>query len=336
VWGGGKRLSNIELLRIVSMALVLLIHFALTFKVTHQSLVETPIKSIVFTELHSLSIVCANCFILISGYFGIRWKIRSFCSLIYQILFWLALGYLINEFLLRGHHIGIFGMMSNYFGCRWFVPAYLALYIVSPMLNSFIEMKSNKQLGLFILIFYLYSTIVGYLLRSSEFNEGMSAMSVVGLYLIGAYLRRSNAKWLSLPGRKDLAVYVSLSIFLAIVTLGLKYYGIEKSPIGYLNPIVILMTVYLFLFFKKLNIKSNKAINYIATSAFAVFLFHYQPAMIEHYTDLCKIIIEHGLLAILLVPLFFAAIFTFCVLVDRIRIYSFNSLNRIFQMAFKI
>jgi surface polysaccharide O-acyltransferase-like enzyme len=234
-----------------------------------------------------------------------------------------------------GNSDSFLDIISTYFNRRWFVPAYLLLYILSPLLNSFIGATSNKQLGRYILIFYIYSTIVGYLLRSSEFNEGMSAISVIGLYLIGVFIHKSKAKWLTMNVWMDLIMYLFLSIFLSIVALGLKYYGIEKSPIGYLNPIVIIMTVYLFLFFKKLNIRSSSSINYVAASAFAVYLFHYHPSIINYYNYLCKAITEQGLIAIILVPLLFIIIFTFCVILDRIRMYIFNCLDRFFELTLK-
>ncbi len=329
--GGGKRLSNIELLRIVSMLLVLIIHFVPSFEITSKSLYEHPLKSFVFTELHSISVVCVNCFILISGYFGIKWKTKSFASLIYQVLFWLILGFLIGEHLLGTHLEGFFGLTISYFSSRWFVPAYLTLYILSPALNSFIESTKVKQLGIYLLLFYTYSFIVGYILRSKEFNEGMSAISLVGLYLIGAYLRRADFKWFSFSGRTDLAIYISLSIFLTIIALGLKYIGFDKSPFGYINPFVILMSIYLFLFFKKLDIGEIKVINFIAASAFAVYLFHYHPFIVGFYQSVCRSITDSNFAAIVMLPILLLSVFTITVLLDQIRIYSFKVFSSIYN-----
>ena len=73
----------------------------------------------------------------------------------------------------------------------WFPEAYLILFVVSPILNSFIKSCSEKEFGKYILYFYLLSTIGGYLLGFQDYRKGMSALSLMGLYLIGAYLRVS-------------------------------------------------------------------------------------------------------------------------------------------------
>lgn len=81
------RLSNIELLRIVSMMLVLLRHYVLGRESGFSNSVSL-FPTIINLELKSISIVCTHCFILISGYFGIKFKIKSLANLLFQMFFW--------------------------------------------------------------------------------------------------------------------------------------------------------------------------------------------------------------------------------------------------------
>ena len=68
------RASNLELLRILSMMLVMLVHYLpLRMPVIHDMAINSPLKAMFNLELHSIAIICVNSFILISGYFGIRW-----------------------------------------------------------------------------------------------------------------------------------------------------------------------------------------------------------------------------------------------------------------------
>ena len=61
-----KRLSNIELLRIVSMFLVMLFH--VTDAIPHKNLItENSLDGILLNAFSSLSIICVDVFILISG-----------------------------------------------------------------------------------------------------------------------------------------------------------------------------------------------------------------------------------------------------------------------------
>ena len=84
------RQLNIELLRIFSMLMVLVIHYNVgtNGQTTHEMVVTEPIKAIGIASLKSLSFICVNCFIIISGYFGIKWKCKGFCNYLFQISFW--------------------------------------------------------------------------------------------------------------------------------------------------------------------------------------------------------------------------------------------------------
>lgn len=325
-----KRKSNLELLRIVAMLLVLLIHYVASRETPSPLTIRANVWDTLFNlELRSISFVCVNCFVLISGYFGIKWKLKSFSNLVFQIVFWLLMGVAISGlFHLKGHENWISGCF-NYLSARWFISAYICLYIVAPLINAFIEKASQQSLGRYILFFYLFSTIYGYLCLSKEFNEGMSMISLVGIYMTGAYLRRYKLTITSFRPSIDLLIYFSLGILLLICNVILLLTGISKSLYGYLNPLVILSSIYLFLFFSKIDIGYKKWINYVAASAFAVYLFHMHPLIYGTYQDTCTAINALGEWTLPAVIMLFTGIFVFCTLIDHIRILLFKSINNI-------
>lgn len=160
-----KRSSNIELLRIVSMFLVILGHY-LPFRgmPTNETLENDVLGTLFNLELHSICIVCVNCFILISGYFGIHWKLKSFSNLIFQILFWsIVCPIFVSVITGSFDRVDIFKYLYSNIFFRWFVVSYIGLYMMAPMMNKFIETVTRRELGLFILAFYLFSTIFGYI-----------------------------------------------------------------------------------------------------------------------------------------------------------------------------
>lgn len=314
------------------MFLVLLSHYVPTREnPTAESLYSNILATLCTIELHSLSIVCVNGFVLISGYFGIRLTIKSFSNYLYQIFFWSAVS------VLTASVLGIDGGLELFLKgivWGWFPWAYLVLMILSPVINAFVEKCSVWELGKYLIIFYLFSTIGGYLLGCRDFLTGMSGLSLVGLYLIGAYLRQCDFKLFTYSANINFIVYLALGVVLLIVNVLLLMVGIKSSPYGYLNPIVIVMSVYLFLAFAKLNIGSVTIINKVAASAFAVYLFHCHPAIgdwISHGWE--KINDIYGTyMSIPMATISFLAIFVFCFVVDRLRIYSFKIIsNRIFD-----
>lgn len=70
----GPRQSNFELLRLFAMFLVLVVHsdFWILGRPTATCLIEMPVQSFTKVMVESIAIVCVNCFILISGWFGIK------------------------------------------------------------------------------------------------------------------------------------------------------------------------------------------------------------------------------------------------------------------------
>lgn len=83
------RLSNFELLRLISMFMVLIVHsnFQALGTPTSTDLLQTPTISTLRIILQSLTLVCVNIFILISGWFGIRFSYKGTLQLLFQTLF---------------------------------------------------------------------------------------------------------------------------------------------------------------------------------------------------------------------------------------------------------
>lgn len=334
-----QRSSNLELLRIVCMFLVLLIHYVPSRLTPTPETVNTHFWDVCLNlELRSLSFVCVNCFILISGYFGIRFKWKSLASLLFQVLFYAIVAWIIgyvaqnygfgdkSTLFLYGDHI------KKAFVVRWFIGAYLLLYLLSPVINRFIENSSNIELGRYIIVFYIISTIYGYILKFNDYNEGMSVLALIGLYLIGAYLKRNQDRWFNLPAIWDLAIYIILGLILVVVSLiGLKV-GITKSVYGYLNPIVIIQTIYLFLFFSKLKIGQVRWVNIAAASAFSVYCLHTHIYVSPLYNNICKLIGQYSSVSLLIAFGFFASIYVFCMLVDPLRNLLFKGITKVVEL----
>ena len=204
------------------MLLVLLIHFtSVHLMPSPETLTIDTANTILNLGLRSISFVCVNCFILISGYFGIRWKIRSFSNLIFQILFWLAVGVAFAKFIGINYDGHIVNTCLSMINGRWFIPAYISLYVIAPLLNAFIEKSSTKQLLRYIIIFYIFSTVYGYFMFSKEFNGGMSLISLIGIYLTGAYLHREDKVLSKLNSRNWLGLYFICSLLLIVISIGL-------------------------------------------------------------------------------------------------------------------
>lgn len=72
----------------------------------------------------------------------------------------------------------------------WFVKAYMLLYILAPVINSFIENSSTNHIRNVLLLFFVFQTIFGFISDGAVFFEnGYSTISFIGLYLLARYTK---------------------------------------------------------------------------------------------------------------------------------------------------
>ena len=177
------RESNIELLRIVAMFFIvlhhLLVHGMKNIGYLSDSIVEISlIRQMPFIFLNAFTVVAVNCYVLISGYWGINPTKKKFFNLFAICVFYSLAHYLINAL-----HNEIFSLKLFIFSLLpfshhqglWFVTCYIGLFLLSPLLNAAVchlneteKSTWTKVLGgLAIITFYF-----GYLWRTELNHNG--------------------------------------------------------------------------------------------------------------------------------------------------------------------
>lgn len=284
-----ERKSNFELLRIVAMILVLIIHvFLLLPRPTEVYVVKNPFKALEFYVVDAIAISCVNIFILISGWFGMKVNWKKFRALIFQVLFfsiliWSALVTLFPNKYLNGKSLSTILMLNS---CDyWFIKSYIGLYLLSPIINKFIENSTQKEYGRVLLALFIFQTIYGWFsINGAEWiGGGYSAFSFVCLYSLGRYVRLyqntiilKKGCTLAAISIKPLSfVFLGIVMILALTAFSVTYVGlpIEGRLFTYTNPLVILEAIILLLIFSRLKIKSS-VINGMASSCLAIYLLH--------------------------------------------------------------
>ncbi len=340
-----QRLSNIELLRIVAMFFVLVRHanfYALGMPTPIEAQAN-PSQTFLMSFLEIFAGVGVNVFVLISGYFGIRGNNKGLFKFIYQCLFFSCGIYLL--LLSTGIiNISFLGLAECFYlrKINWFPKAYLCLYILSPILNSFVEHSSERQLRVVLINYFIFQTIFGCISDSTTFiSFGYSTVSFIGLYLLARYVRLYSNEIFRLSKNIDFCIYCLISLMLSY----LAYEAISHGALSvfyrinaYCNPLVIMSSLCLFLCFSKINIKS-RGINKIAASSFAVYLLHSNPNVIERFY--IYIIQELSKLwgGIFYIFIFLIGVYILAIMIDQMRIFSWNKLweliNKISHKNFK-
>ena len=376
-----ERQSNMELLRLVAMMMILVMHmdygaFGLP---TAESVENAPITTFGRIFVEHLCLVAVNVYVLISGWFGIRPKMKSFVRLMLQVAMYSII--ITGAFLLLGKTTFKIGYVTDMLiiGKQyWFVVSYLLLYLVSPILNTFVEHSSKREFQWMLLVFFGFQFVYSWIFGLEEFAGGYSALSFMGLYLLARYvkiydndnerrrtkdenednhldgiasrftalragskfqvwLRRAKGSSFKNPFKsfksltrfsfsKLLALYLfiaaitALFVFLAYVwkgdTIGDACAGIFAH---YNSPFIVVSSLLVLLMFSKLHVQS-KVINYLSSSAFAVYLIHAHPLLWDEYLNLFPPIYAKypNLLGVLLMMLVAVIIFFLCIAIDKI------------------
>lgn len=331
-----NRESNIELLRIVAMLLVIIVHtnFFTINEPTNSELTSEPIKSATRFFIQSLSIICVNVFVLISGWFGIRPKRRRFLEFLFQIVFILGILYVIFYFINPEKWPlwdSVKATLMIDHRCYWFVKSYVFLYLLSPVLNAFTDNANPKQFLWTVIGFFAIEFIYGWLFQSiSFFDRGYSTISFIGLYLLARYINLHGELLKRIPLIADIAIWLIFTLLTTAFGMISNYHTWVYNIRFYFydSPFVVGASLFFFLSFQKIKFRS-RLVNWIGASAFAAYLLHCNVAfMSEIFTPVLKTSYATSPYPMyLLEALVFAfAIFTISIFLDKARITVWNLL----------
>lgn len=311
----GPRESNFELLRIIAMFLVLGVHadFFSNGAPTAENFINNSNNAWVRTFFQSATIVCVNVFILISGWFGIKPKLKGFLNFFFQCLYF-YLGIYIFELIFLDLPFSIIDLRRCFFfapDSGWFVLAYTGLYLLSPILNSFVKNNSKTTLRNILIAFYLFQTY-GWLGGAVSFlDSGYSTFSFIGLYLLARYLSIYRPIICKMGGVIYIISVLLLTGLFGIITIK----DIQIQIYAYDNPLVICGAMGLILWASMLKIKYNRIINWVSSSVFSVYLFHMSPFTGYYYGHIFKKIYNSfsgieclGVMLIMIIIVFFISI----------------------------
>lgn len=276
--GGGKqpsqklklRESQMELLRIVAMSMILIHHF-----VVHGSGYKVMEEGLGFQN--SFVFYGVNIFVMISGYYGIRVRWRSFLSLLITILFFVIVDYLLKcsgYWWLHGFDISALGgfgkVLARPFESYWFVSCYLILYIFAPVINIGLKNASRQQLRAIVLIAACYC-IYGGVTFDYAVSRGYEVSQFVLLYITGFWIRAErpfvciSSWWLVV-----IAVGCSLVNGTDVFTMMGSQWSVNYTT-SYINVLCYTGAVAIFLLFTRFSF-SNRFINSLAGASFGCYL----------------------------------------------------------------
>lgn len=272
----GNRNSSVELLRILSMLMIVVHHFIIDTMYSVPEIIgtegEVTPRLGASIMINGLCYIGVNCFILISGFFGIKLRTKGVLKLWLVFSFYVALGLYLKDGIVLNNLTILKVMLPFWYSGKWFMHCYLILCFISPFLNRTID-KINKQNFQSVLILFTIINIgFGFFLQDSYNSNGYNVANFVYLYLIGGYIRR----FVNLNKTKT----SSLVLFYLLFGIGFGLFAIIShfhyipfyKSYAYNNPFLMCAAISFSMIFFKYNYY-NKTINWLASSCLAVYLF---------------------------------------------------------------
>lgn len=324
-----QRLSSIELLRIIAILGVLVDHVGMVAGLlpTADDMGAKPLASIANIFFLSLAIGSVDIFVLISGWFGIKTSKRGLAKFLYQVFFllWIILLFFaiyspqtVNSSTLKGS----FCIYDGY----WFIVAYLGLYLLSPILNAFCERATKAQFRFLLIALYAFQCYFTWLTGYIDYYKGYGITFFCILYLTVRYIRLYNMNFLQNHGG---AIFLAITITIIIITtVGLRYTGTALRMLRYDNPMVIISSLGVLVFFLKWQFKS-KMVNRLAMSVFAVYIIHFNPFVFPYFKEGVLEIYNStsGAFTTLFIFLYLCLVFLICFVIDQLRVISWKMIN---------
>lgn len=333
----GKREASFELLRIISMMMVIILHYIGKGELLGS---QSATSNAGFWLLEALSFVAVNVFVLISGYFLVNsnFSIYKIIGLWCQVFFYsvtiaviasLAGIYSLSDLLCLKNIL--FFVFPGIYGHYWFATAYILMYIFSPLIAKGMKAvpKSTLQMVIVALLipFCLAPSLSPFELATND--RGYSFAWFLFLFIAAGYIRLYGIKIFE-NKVVALAIYFFSSLALIAASKGLAIfigqhpeYDVQSNAFYRYNFVFVLIaSIGLFYFFKNLKIKEgffSSLIIKISPYVFGIYLLHEHLTIRYEWLKWFKVSDVYGAKRIIHLIMTVIIIFTVGIIVDYIR-----------------
>lgn len=289
-----NRESGIELLRLISMFLIVVSHMIMSLCYASGYIPDSsyvlPIYNVTFNwriitlvVLRHSGNLGTTIFFICSAWFLIsrekldkkKWLQLFLDNWVISVLIFLTV-LLINggEIVMDASNSLSPFLYSN----NWFITCYLIFLVVAPLLNMIIRSLSRKSLFRIVLFLSSIMITMGFVLQRDILASPLIAWFVI--YFVIAYIKLYDQKAVSRTCVGVIAFLIGFACILGAVLFSeFQARSAGSSQISVLNwntdcnPFIILMAFGLFILFRRLSCR-NMVINYLASLTLFVYLIH--------------------------------------------------------------
>lgn len=292
VSGKSERSAGLDLLRILSMFLILTLHILGRGGVLEHTALFSWNYYLAWA-METAAYCAVDCYALLSGYLlcGSRCRPEGLIRLWMQVFFWSAV--LTALFALFYESVPAARILKSCLpvlsGQYWYFTAYFAVYCFAPFFNRLIAGLSRDAFRRLVGTGFVLLSLLPALTGEDPFvtGKGYSFLWLAALYFAGAFLRRfppesprRNGLWL---GGYLLCVVAAFFGKYLLEHLSYARTGAAAGGgrlVSYTSPFIVGAAVCLLLWCRGLTLRSGWArglIGFFAPASFGVYLIHAEP-----------------------------------------------------------
>ena len=288
----GVRYSNFELLRIILTLFVIGHHYVVNSGLMECFDYNNITGNMIFLKFYSIfGKISVNVFGLITGFFMVHstWRWQKWLKLYLEAKFYGILFYalfVVFGYMEYNHHdllVTLFSTVMS-FG-NGYTATFLVFHLFIPFLNILLHNMTQKQhlllIGLLVSIYTGISTFSYFLSLRAVNNDTWNYLGwMVCLYLIGAYF--SQYRCVFFENRRLMRAAFLLNTLLSWASILVIDFVGRRVDFGYWFWLVndshkllaLTGAIFLFCWFRTVQIPHHPAINKLASTTFGVFLIH--------------------------------------------------------------
>lgn len=336
-----KRNYGIDLLRIISMFLVVILHI-----LGHGGVAAAVVPgsiSAYLVQLTKAAAVCAvNVFAIITGFVmcDARPRISKLIQLWLQTAFY-TISITVVFFLFFSRDMGIKDTLNAVLPVGrsqyWFISAYVGMYLLTPFLNMAVQNIEKRTYSGLLVVFFAAFSLLPTVLAVDMFTlkGGYSMVWLCLMYLLGGYMKRFDL-WKKAKNGTLFLCYglcVGMTFLSKVLMSWLGGTVLGRALTGdtfyqYVSPTVVLSAVFLVGAFSKMPIKGwlQKVVAFFAPAALGVYLIHDHHFVREKLWAGVgpQIGRQNAVLMVASILGVALAVLLACLVIDRLRIYLFK------------
>ena len=270
---------------------------------------------------------------ILTGYLSVGRPVKSFKLLRFdmQVRFYVVLDLLFQkaEWNMKTWAKVLFPVLGSKF---WYGQRFMVLQFMRPILDHGIEALSTAALCVASGGVFAFLCLGPYLTESGECwstEENLSYFFLVGLYIIGAAVKRVATKWRPLPAMACSACVLVINYWLFRMASG---YGAESTVVNHYSFVSLVGATAMLVFFSRIQAEVKKVLNTIldraAQNVLSVYMIHMFPGfntLVWKYYKMTDYVLDETLVKMLVGFCFL--VFAECWFVDWVRQFFFMVLE---------